>query len=313
MRITNYNMKIINKNTLNTKELTAAKELEALCRNTDKLTGSLFLSPELNENESIPCFFLLYEEDFLAAFLSIFMPSLDEAYVTVCTHPEKRRQGLCTLLLKKAAALLNEYDIDSMIFMVEPGATAFLTILDKIGANLLNSEYIMTYNNSEIVSTPDSRYELIPAKGKSIKSHISLHHRAFATEYDESSAFINELFNDEYIKAFSFKDTAREEIIGACYVDTSSSRLIILGVCIDPVFRNRGLGKLMMEQLLSKYAISYGRPISLQVSGNNGVAKQLYEKLGFTVTSQLDYLIISSADISDTPQNAHCHNQYTLE
>ncbi len=301
-------MKIIKKNTLNTKELTAAKELEALCRNTDNLIGSLFLSPELNYDESLPCFFLLYEGNMLSAFLSIFMPSEDEAQISVCTHPCRRHLGFCTKLLSEAAKVLEDYDIYDMIFLIEPNAKAFLSLLDKLNAKLLNSEYLMTYNNVDTEhaaadATCDTEtgstgtYELIPAASQSLENHITLHHRAFETDYDESESFVSELFNDESIKVYAFLDKASGKIIGSCYMDISASQLIILGVCIEPDMQDAGLGRLMMTELITKYALPYNKPISLQVSGTNTAAVHLYKKLGFTITSQFDYHVVDCENI----------------
>ncbi len=305
MRIINYNMKIIKKNTLNTKELTAAKELEALCRNTDNLTGSLFLSPELNYDESLPCFFLLYEDESLSAFLSIFMPSSNEAQISVCTHPDRRRQGFCTKLLREAAKVLKDYDIYDMIFLIEPNAKDFLSLLDKLDAKLLNSEYLMTYDSSgrteatalDVKSGCTDLYELVPATRKALKTLINLHHRAFKTDYEESESFVGELLNDECIKAYAFLDKASGEIIGSCYMDISSAQIIILGVSIGPNRQGKGLGRLMMKLLLEKYAFSYNKPISLQVSGTSTAAKHLYEKLGFKITSQFDYHIVNCENL----------------
>ncbi len=293
-------MNIIKTNTLNDKELSAVKELEALCKERDGLSGSLFLSPELNYDESLPCFFLLYEGATLAAFLSIFMPSEDEAQISVCTHPGKRRQGFCMRLLSEAADILEEYDIYDMVFLTEPGGIAFKTLLEKLNGELISSEYFMTYDSSGSGISPvntDELYELVPADLKTLDTLTDIHHRAFDTDYDESEAFVHELFSDKSVNAYALLDKASDKIVGSCYLDTSSSQLIILGICIDPAMQGKGLGRLMMTELITKYALPYSKPISLQVSGSNIAAKHLYEKLGFTVTSQFDYHVVDCANI----------------
>lgn len=300
-------MNIIKTNILTGRQFSAIKELEALCRSTDNLTGSLFLSPELNYDESLPCFLLLYEGDSLNAFLSIFMPSEYEAQISVCTHPDKRRRGLCTRLLCEAADILEEYDIYDMIFLTEPGKTAFEALLKKLDGKLISSEYLMTYDirtascstnvvaNSTITAT---HYKLVPSVTENLDTLIDIHHRAFSTDYEESAAFVRELFDDKYIKAYSFFDEAAAKIIGSCYMDISSSQLlIILGVCIAPEMQHKGLGMLMMSTLIKNYALQYNKPITLQVSSNNASAKRLYERLGFTITSQFNYHVVDCENI----------------
>ena len=293
-------MNIVKTNILSDRELSAVKELEALCRSHDKLSGSLFLSPELNYDESLPCFLLLYEDDSLSAFLSIFMPSEDEAQISVCTHPDRRRQGFCTRLLCEAADLLEEYDIYDMVFLTEPGAVAFTTLLDKLDGELLSSEYFMTFDKeASKLTMPNTAalYVLTPAVREDLDSLINIHYHAFNTDYEESEAFVTELFNEEYIKAYAFRDKTSNAVIGSCYMDISSSQQIILGVCIDPDMQDKGLGRLMMTKLIMDFALPYNKPISLQVSGSNINAKHLYEKLGFTITSQFDYHVVDCGNI----------------
>lgn len=293
-------MNIIKTNILNDRELSAVKELEALCKEHDGLSGSLFLSPELNIDETLPCFLLLYEDDMLSAFLSIFMPSDDEAQISVCTHPERRRRGFCMRLLCEAADILEEYDIYDIVFLTESGNAVFYELLKKLDGELISSEYFMTYNGlvSDIPSVnTDGLYELVPAHLESLDTLIDIHHRAFDAAYEESEAFVHELFHDEYVNAYALRGKTSNAIVGSCYMDTSASQLIILGVCIDPVIQGKGLGRLMMTELITRYALPYNKPISLQVSGNNIPAKRLYESLGFTITSQFDYHVVDCDNI----------------
>ncbi len=293
-------MNIIKTNMLKNSELLAIRELEALCKAYDNLTGSLFLSGELNLYEALPCFFLLYEDNELCAFLSIFVPSENEAEISVCTHPDKRKRGFATSLLCKAADLLLEYDIHDMIFPVEPDATtaavSFLPMLKKFNAKLINSEYLMTYDNSDsapFITGKDSPYKLVAADSPSgLDLMAFIHHRAFETDYAESETFIQELLMDNSVKAYTLYDKSSDQIAGCCFLDISPNRLIVLGVCIDPAMQGRGLGRLMITRLLEQCAADFRNiPVSLQVNGHNRAAKHLYESLGFKITSQFDYYI----------------------
>ncbi|MBQ9764862.1 MAG: GNAT family N-acetyltransferase [Lachnospiraceae bacterium] len=285
-------IRIIKTDTLDAKQLLAVKELEALCRKNENLTGSLFLSSELNEYPNFPCFMLLYENNFLSAFLSVFIPAEDEAEISVCTHPEHRLQGFCNMLLDEAFDLLDEYGINNITFVTEPNGKAFSYVLKSLEAVKYNSEYFMTFNAPKLLcdALKDNGYELWPAPAESLSAHIDLHHRAFDIEYNDAADFVSALFNDNSIKPFSLYDKTSSEILGSCYIDESvTDSLIILGVSISPSHQGKGLGRNMMLQLISKYALSYGKQIMLQVSGNNLPAKHLYDSLGFTVTSQFDY------------------------
>lgn len=69
--------------------------------------------------------------------------------------------------------------------------------------------------------------------------------------------------------------------VGRIYVDTTLSEVRLMEVTLLPSHRGRGIGTLLLRELL-RYADALARPASLHVEPFNP-AKRMYERTGFVV------------------------------
>lgn len=74
-----------------------------------------------------------------------------------------------------------------------------------------------------------------------------------------------------------------EEPAGRLYVDRGPELYALLDITLLPAFRGRGLGTVLMRELLAE-ARAAGRPVRLHVEHWNPDARRLYHRLGFTDT-----------------------------
>lgn len=91
-------------------------------------------------------------------------------------------------------------------------------------------------------------------------------------------AFLKELSNPvaKYLVAKS-----NNVIVGFIGIWTILDEAHIMNIAVHPQFRNRGIGSLILEFLISKLE-SFGlKSITLEVRSSNIVAQSLYEKYGF--------------------------------
>lgn len=74
--------------------------------------------------------------------------------------------------------------------------------------------------------------------------------------------------------------------IGCCEIryDRKFDTHRVCCVYIDSKYRGRGLGKLLMQEVIREYE---GKDLSLNVSAGNPIAMKLYASLGFTVTDHV--------------------------
>jgi [ribosomal protein S18]-alanine N-acetyltransferase len=71
------------------------------------------------------------------------------------------------------------------------------------------------------------------------------------------------------------------QIVGHGIVSAGAGEAHLLNICIHPDFRCRGLGRLLMQQLLQEARELGARAMFLEVRPSNPGAIRLYQSLGF--------------------------------
>lgn len=287
-------MAILNISQLSKKQIEDIKNLEILCKEKENLQGSIFLSNDLNYDREFPCFFLLYQDNILISFLSLFLPTKEEAEVYAYTHPDFRQLGAFNSLLEDACKLLQDFSIPSILFVTEPNGKAARETLNTLETNFLYSEYLLSLKNP---IEGDYEGTLLPASIKDLDTLSKLHSQIFNSDTTNSFSFLESSFQAPNI--ISFKYMLEDKLIGLCHATIEESFVSIFGVGISPDFQDHHYGKAMMLQLIKKLN-RYQKPITLEVNSENKKAFHLYEGLGFVITSQFDYYYSDTADILDS-------------
>jgi len=74
------------------------------------------------------------------------------------------------------------------------------------------------------------------------------------------------------------------EPIGRIFIDEAEAELTLVDIALLPEYRNRGIGRLLLDQVLAR-AMSAGKGVRLHVLNSNP-ARRLYERQGFTETGR---------------------------
>ena len=278
-------IKAIQTNTLTGEQIKQIKELEKICREHEGLKRSVFLSNEINFDQSIDCFYLLYEEDRLTAFLSLFIPLKEEAEVSAYTLPGQRKKGYFRLLFKKADEELEKYKIGRVLFVHEPLGTDAKRVLETLRTEYAYSEYLMAFDRAGFQKHSGAlRLELSAATD--IPEIAALDSELFGNDYEESVSIIQKSLDSPTIKVYSaFLGDKR---IGLCNANTENGNSSIFGVGISPKYQGKGHGREMLHLLLEQLMQVSG-DITLEVSSTNSIAFRLYLTSGFRVKTQFDY------------------------
>lgn len=81
-----------------------------------------------------------------------------------------------------------------------------------------------------------------------------------------------------------------EMVVGYFYAQNIVGEVTLLNLAIDPIAQGEGLGRLVMEHLLSVCEHAKAESIWLEVRESNHKARSLYESLGFNeVDRRRDY------------------------
>lgn len=284
-------------NHLTASQTAHAAALEAVCRKSDGLQGSFFLSEDLNFDDKFPCFYLLYHPDAaeeLISFLSVFVPARTEpAEIYAYTAPAWRRRGCFNSLLEAALRNLCAYGIPSVCFVHEPGGKAAKAVLAGLDTEYLYSEYLMKCE-------PELRcchrhpaefppLALLPSDSADIPAISRLHSESFGST--TSHELICEVFSDRCCQSRKLVSVpSTSELLGICFYTPLETEVSVFGVAIASAHRRKGYGLCMLRLLLDEISGRYpGIPVTLQVSSRNSAAFALYQKLGFHVSVQFDY------------------------
>lgn len=284
-------MKALELNNLNENYTGDIRNLEKICKEQDKTSGDAFLSNELNFNKDIKCFYLLYEEEILVSFIYMFMPSPMEAEISACTLPEKRHKGYFKILLQKALDELIKFNVNEILFAHEPESMEAKIVLDKLGAKLDFTEYLLFYEGI----MPEKSLELKKVTEENMAEVIKLNVDIFSDSLSVSESMVREAINSDKITPYMVKQQGK--IIGVCNVNFESEDISIFGLGIATEYQGKGLGRSMLQSLLNQLLTEDHKSINLEVNSENSRAYNLYISSGFKIKTQFDYYRINTLNM----------------
>lgn len=280
-------MKIKACKNLDDRTLKQILEIVKVCKNHDKLSGNIFLDTTDNFNQNINSYFLLYKGNILISFLTMLIPTQQEAEISAFTLPAYRRNGYFAHLLAKAVIELNKYKVLDMLFVCERQSYSGKKVIASLNAQLSFTEYIMKLKRSDYVSFQVFRLALKRADLRDLAKIAETSMNIFAEPYHEAKSRVEDCFDsvlrEQYIAV------ADNKIIGLCSINLEEDEVSIYALGIVPDYRGQGYGKellcLMVDNLIRR-GVSH---IRLMVNCDNIQAITIYRKYGFRIAATIEY------------------------
>jgi len=279
-------MQILELRELDKNQIEDIKNLEGICQRYDKTKGSAFLSNEINFNKEVNCFFLLYEEETLVSFISMFIPTSKEAEVSAYTLPEKRKKGFFKILLESAVNELRKYGVKEILFVHEPSSNDGMLVLKKLNVVYDFSEYLLVYSQDEFIKR-DGKLKLAPITIQDVDEIAKLHMDIFNKTLEEGKAIVNRAIESK--DRISYMAKVDDEIVGICSISLEGGNAFICGLGISTKHRGLGYGKEILSKGIEKALTMDIKDIYLEVDSKNHTAYNLYINNGFIIKTQLDY------------------------
>lgn len=265
------------------------REVELICKEHDKLNGSIFFDTSINYNPKIKSLFLLYDNDILISLISMFIPTRDEAEISAYTLPKYRRKGYFKKLLHEAIKELSKYNISDLIFVCEPQSNDGNKVIEKLKAEFDFTEYLLRYNNSvddmEVRPTPEINVE--EAEKEDLESLIHLSQEIFNDKYEDAKSMIMKSFESE--NRIQYMGLLDQKLIGIASVSFENDEASISGFGISPQYQGKGFGRAMLKRILRDLKNRGREHITIEVDSTNKNAFNLYRKCGFEVEMSFDY------------------------
>ncbi len=279
-------MQSIKTNTLIEQQMADIKALHKACTAEDGLTAILSLDSSINCDPTLPAFYLQYEESRLVSFLMIFMPVPSEAELIAMTLPSHRGQGHFLTLLREASRELMQRGLSEALIQCEPQSKAGVAALKHLGGEYEFSEYTM-YCPLKQGDAPESALSLKPASPDDLETLSVLAGEIFQEDASIFRSWFGKSFASNEISVLEAWRGGRR--IGLCRVVWSDTPPNICTFGIHPAYRKQGSGEEFLQLVLNHIA-SRGYPeAALDVNSENGAAFRLYQRMGFTVRTQVDY------------------------
>ncbi|GIP40362.1 GNAT family N-acetyltransferase [Paenibacillus sp. J31TS4] len=235
----------------------------------------------------------------LVGFLGLYIFRDEEAEVSGLVHPDYRRQGIFTRLVKRAADDCSARGIPQLLFICPRDSGSGHAFLRSWGADYSFSEYVMerpagVSDDPQVDRSGEGRK---PAEGVTLVE-ASLKDRAVLGRMNRLGFAMPEKEAEEYAGAFLGKPGEATYIglldgepAGKICVQFSSSHSFLYGFTVLPAFRSKGIGRAMLEQTIDAVQHHQGdKPVRLEVALENKGALQLYLSCGFQERAIQDYL-----------------------
>ena len=279
-------MQIISANDVTEEQKEQINNLVRLCAAYEPINDEVAFDHVLNFDQNIKCYFFLYIEDQLIAYLSMFIPTADVAEISAYTHPEFRRKGFFTLVLEEAKKELENYEIDHILFVHQPAGKDAKYVIDTYGATIDRSEYLMEFEISQLPEL-ETELKLTRANEAYLNEMTEIYTDIFHDLSKDTETALKTILDTEHFDTYLLY--LDEQIIGMCNVNRQGDRFYIFGLGILPKYRNQGYGKQMMSLLLEELILIKDKRILLEVSSDNKNALALYKNSGFDIRQQYDY------------------------
>ena len=221
------------------------RALEQAACAPEALENGAWLSNELNFDRALPCFYLAWPqdapgpEDAPAAFLTLFLPTREQAEVVAFTHPAHRRRGYFKALCARAAARCRAAGIPEFLFAVEPRSAGGRAVLETTpGCVWSHSEYRMEYTGPAPVPAGRLALQRVDADGAE-PYRLFLENDMGEADVDNYVAASVE--NPERAAYLAMLDGAP---VGMFHINLGEhpGRAFLYGVGISPGRRGQGLG-----------------------------------------------------------------------
>lgn len=228
--------------------------LEELCSANDAFNYSVYREAGEHDNN---CFFLLYNGRNLIAYAGCF--TADYMELSVLFHPDYRNGTIYDSFMDFILDDLWDQNLTEIYISGHKNQEWFNKFIRNCDAAYTFSEYLMSI--SRLINIPVVK---------------NVDYKIVIKEQDCNTVYT--LFVDK-------------KEVGHCNVAVSGHLVNVWGVIINPIYRNKGFGKLLIKNVITSLLSGPKNDINiiLQVSSNNIPACNVYKACGFEIKDSLDY------------------------
>lgn len=286
-------MQIISTNNLTDNQIKSIEKLLVKVHSFDHTYRDPYLASDYNFDKDMPAFFLEYNEsDDLIGLLATYADSKD-VEIQLKVDPAYRRRGVASRLYQIFLHETKAYDLNTVSFVTEE------VFLDK-NPDLIKNLNLIRYESEELQLSRKYKKEDLD---KSLEDTDLIFEKASLKDVDELTHLMHEAFDSDKDIAKRYNIASIEldtvdifvlrndkDIISRVSVDFASDVNYMYSVATKKEYLRQGYAYTLLAKTIKEFENKNTKDFQIAVDADNTKAKNLYEKLGFTVDTKILYL-----------------------
>lgn len=278
-------MKLLHQLTEN--EVSAIIELSQQCTAVDNVIHPIHYGANINLHREMPCYLMVYTDDLLIGYLSIFAINAFEGEVCVIVHPSYRHKSIAKELVNKAKSILKEYNYKQLLYVHNGFYNEGLDWINKKQLKHHHTEYTLAFDkNTEIKRA--TRLLVSKASPSDAYRIAQISVNAFEDDFEPALSYINACFELENRTVYLGK--LNYEPICTLVVGNDNGEFSINGVAVLKEHQGKGFGKEFINEVLHQINANH-HDVLIDVDHTNLGAYELYKKIGFKEKSVTGYYV----------------------
>ncbi|QZO76145.1 GNAT family N-acetyltransferase [Helcococcus kunzii] len=246
-------------NILSTTILTETQKNEVIdlistCQDFDGTHSDIYLSNEYNFDKDMPAFFLAYKQNQLVGFLSNYADEIDDAEISLIVHPNFRRRGIASELIKIFEKEINY--LKNIYFKTEYNfIKSNRGLLDKWNLKIdEDKDIILERDREKYEIEKNPLWEVKKASLQDVDAIAEFQSKSFDMPIDVSLRYAKEPIVGENKDVYILKENGK--VIASCSVDYSYNSNYLFGFATleeKKRKRSRKLFNKKYHQLFDRY------------------------------------------------------------
>lgn len=288
-------MKLERRTRLSLEEKKQCEQLVRSCHQIDHTYRLPYLDNLYNADPTMPAFILALVEGKLVGFLSIYADEPKEAEVQLFVTPSFRRQGIARSLWEDFMDLAKDYQLEERLYVSE------VRFLDQ-NTDLLSHFHLVEADEEDhelwleapCQITDHEKIEglmVLEAVESMLQEIAHFQSKAFETDLDHALKYATESLEGQDTRLFVLRD--QEQVLASVTVDLSQGTTYFFGLAVDPDHLRKGYARYLLRSVMNQMAAEMEQQFQIVVEKENQAALSLYLGLGFTIQTEVLYLMES--------------------
>ncbi|MGN7414681.1 GNAT family N-acetyltransferase [Paenibacillus sp. SAF-068] len=230
---------------------------------------------------------LCYRDGDLAGLLSWYASDGVTGNINAIVHPQYRRQGVFTSLLKQAILDMKTQGINQLSYRVPQGLSPGVHTAQSLGAIYDRAEYSMQLVNEVLSVVEPHEVTLSVAEAEDMEFMVTCSSQAFEDSEDWTREYFMQTNEPSRVTYIVWQNQLP---VGLVRVNSINARTAFIhNFCILPAYQGQKLGRTALSILVNLLRKQSYTDIRLSVVTENKRALNLYRSVGFEVNSEHHY------------------------